>query len=307
MYGPKVNALPAEDREVLGKQIQVLEETKRLPLVEQQCNDLLREVRSLAGDLHALCSSVCSTRDQIVAMRTSSVSQLNQELASVRLTFERSVNHQARDRFQSTYGQEGVDLVGYIQRFGKSESYENLKELFARLLDLQLTQDKWDVNRVLWDVKFVDLLDVLDEDDVGISLSVGKAGFVPIQNLSAGQRCVAVFPLLLRNTRGPLVIDQPEDNLDNRYIADTIAPDLLNRKQLQQFVVTSHNANLVVLTDADLIIHMDSDGAKCEFAMTGFLSCASSAVRGSVVDVLDGGEAALAARQRKYGLGAFDT
>src|SRR4030088_2848002 len=75
------------------------------------------------------------------------------------------------------------------------------------------------------------------------------------QNLSAGQRCVAVFPLLLRNTKGPLVIDQPEDNLDNRYIADIIAPDLLERKRGQHFLVTSHNANLVVLTDADLIIH----------------------------------------------------
>src|SRR5437667_10445069 len=99
----------------------------------------------------------------------------------------------------------------------------------------------------------IDLLDVLDEDDIQISLEVGKAGYVPIQNLSAGQRCVAVFPLLLRNSKGPLVIDQPEDNLDNRYIADIVAPDLCARKQGQQFVVTSHNANLVVLTDADLI------------------------------------------------------
>ena len=64
---------------------------------------------------------------------------------------------------------------------------------------------------------------------------VGKRGFVEIQSLSAGQRCVAVFPLLLRNSRGPLVIDQPEDNLDNRYIADTIGPDLLRKKCSQQY------------------------------------------------------------------------
>ena len=131
-------------------------------------------------------------------------------------------------------------------------------------------------------------------------LRVGKAGFVAIQNLSAGQRCVAVFPLLLRNTKAPLVIDQPEDNLDNRHIADVIAPDLLTRKVKQQFLVTSHNANLVVLADADLVIHVDSDGARCSFPQTGFLACATSKVKQSVLDVLDGGEAALAARQRKY-------
>jgi ABC-type Mn2+/Zn2+ transport system ATPase subunit len=123
-----------------------------------------------------------------------------------------------------------------------------------------------------------------------------------MKNLSAGQRCVAVFPLLLRNTRGPLVIDQPEDNLDNRYIADVIAPDLLHRKQRQQFIVTSHNANLVVLTDADLVIHFDSDGTTSFIPAAGFLSCATSTIRQSVLDVLDGGEAALAARQRKYGI-----
>ncbi len=126
---------------------------------------------------------------------------------------------------------------------------------------MDIDQDKWTIESQLLDrCKFVDLLEVIDDDDVEISLEVGNRGFVPIQNLSAGQRCVAVFPLLLRNSRGPLVIDQPEDNLDNRYIADTIAPDLLNKKQGQQFLLTSHNANLVVLTDADLIFHIDSDG-----------------------------------------------
>jgi len=59
-------------------------------------------------------------------------------------------------------------------------------------------QDKWDVGTTLWDVRLEQLLDVWDDDDVEISLAVGKAGYVAIQNLSAGQRYVAVFQLLLR-------------------------------------------------------------------------------------------------------------
>jgi DNA repair ATPase RecN len=302
VYTPRVNALPQEDREILTKQIQVLEDTKRLPLIEKQCSDLLAEVRSLANELTNNCEAIGALRDQIVQRRESLVASLNTELLGVRLKFLRSANRNAVTRFQQRYGAEGAMLVGFVQRFGKAEAYENLKELFAKLADLQLEQDKWwEVDKVLFDIKFVDLLDVFDEDDVEILLNVGKVGFVPIQNLSAGQRCVAVFPLLLRNTKGPLVIDQPEDNLDNRYIADIISPDLLSRKQQQQFLVTSHNANLVVLTDADLIIHVDSDGAQSSFPTVGFLACAASPVRQSVLDVLDGGEAALAARQRKYG------
>ena len=99
-----------------------------------------------------------------------------------------------------------------------------------------------------------------------------------------------------------MIIDQPEDNLDNRYIADTIAEDLLRKKAEQQFLVTSHNANLVVLTDADLIVHVDSDGTSSTLPVAGFLSYGGSPVKQAVLDVLDGGEAALGARQRKYGL-----
>jgi DNA repair ATPase RecN len=301
VYAPKVNALPAEDREILSKQIQVLEETKRLPLVEKQCQEFMREVRSVAEELRALSDAICQIRENVVAGRERLVAGLNADLGSVRLRFLRSANQESRSRFQSRHGADGAALLGFVQAFGKAESYQNLRDLFDKLASLTLQQEQWDVSALLWDVRLLDLLDVFDDDDVEISLAVGKAGFVPLQNLSAGQRCVAVFPLLLRNTRGPLVVDQPEDNLDNRYIADVIAPDLLRRKQHQQFIVTSHNANLVVLTDADLVIHVDSDGATSRFPAAGFLSCSASGVRQSVLDVLDGGETALAARQRKYG------
>jgi len=234
--------------------------------------------------------------------RESLVAKLNSELPGVRLQFKRAANREARDRFQSSYGPEGVSLVGFVDSLTGTETYERLRQLFNKLLKLGTEQDKWDVQDTLFDAKLVDFLDVLDEDDVDLLLSVGSRGFVPIQNLSAGQRCVAVFPLLLRNSRGPLVIDQPEDNLDNRYIADTIGPDLLRKKRTQQYLVTSHNANLVVLTDADLIVHVDSDGNTVEYASSGFLACSESAVRTSVLDVLDGGEQALVARQMKYGM-----
>jgi hypothetical protein len=303
VYTPKVNALPPEDREILTKQILVLEETKRLPLVEKECEELLKTVTSTSRELSDICDAICKTREQIVAGREQLVSSINREMGSViQLRFLRSANKESRSLFQNRYGNDGVILVGYVQRFGKPESYENLKALFDKLTLLSLDQGQWDITDTLWDIRLLELLDVFDEDDVEIALAVGKAGFVPMKNLSAGQRCVAVFPLLLRNTRGPLVIDQPEDNLDNRYIADVIAPDLLHRKQRQQFIVTSHNANLVVLTDADLVIHFDSDGTTSFIPAAGFLSCATSTIRQSVLDVLDGGEAALAARQRKYGI-----
>ena len=102
--------------------------------------------------------------------------------------------------------------------------------------------------------------------------------------------------------KGPLIIDQPEDNLDNRHIAGVIAPQLLKKKRAQQFIMTSHNANLVVLTDAELIMHVDLDGSQGKIVDSGFLACADSRIKDAVLKVLDGGESALKARQAKYGI-----
>ena len=251
-YTPAVDILPPEDRQILTKQIQILEETKKLPSVQSDCKEKLRELHALAKQLHSFCDAVCKLRDQAIQERSELVDTLNSELPGVKLEFRPAANTEARDRFQGNYPTEGASLLGFVDRYRGRDAYERLRDLFAKLQALGVEEDKWTVETHLFDTKFVDLLDVIDDDDVGIFLKVGSRGFVEIQNLSAGQRCVAVFPLLLRNSRGPLVIDQPEDNLDNRYIADNIGPDLLEKKQAQQYLVTSHNANLVVLTDADL-------------------------------------------------------
>ncbi len=301
-YAPAVALLSPEDREILAKQIQVLEETKRLPSVEITCTEQLRELRALAAQLHSSCAEVCVLRERIVESRSRLVEALNTELPGIKLEFRRAANREARERFQGSYPTDGASLLGFVDGYKGRDAYEKLRDLFSNLQSLDLEKDKWTVESRLYDAKLVDLLDVIDEDDVGISLEVGQRGFVEIQNLSAGQRCVAIFPLLLRNGRGPLVIDQPEDNLDNRYIAGTIAPDLRAKKRNQQYVVTSHNANLVVLTDADLILHVDSDGAHAEFPAAGFLAWQKSLIKSAVLNVLDGGEAALRARQKKYGI-----
>jgi DNA repair ATPase RecN len=300
-YEPTVATLPPEDREILSRQIQTIEETKNLPQVEQRCKNIQREVSDLARSLHSHCEAICTARDCIAAVREGRVNAVNAESSSIRLKLLRSSDHARRDQFRNSYGQDGAAFTSFIDGYEGAHSYQKLKRLFASFIDLNTEEETWSVKDLLLDAKFVEFLRVIDDDDVEIALVVGKAGPIPIQSLSAGQRCTAVFPLLLRNNRKPLVIDQPEDNLDNRYIADAIAPELLSKKRQQQFILTSHNANLVVLTDAELICQFDSDGKTGTISERGFLACGKSRVKSAVVDVLDGGETALEARRRKYG------
>jgi len=301
VYIPRVQLLQPEERDILTRQIQILEETRTLPQKEEDCNALHTEVIKLASLIKNLCDVVCKARDEICQIRESTVLRVNKDLDSVRLAFTRGGNKSGFTWYQEKYAKDSSSFVNFLQSYGQSEAYQNFRELFDKLQNLDIAASGWNVNELMWDVKFVDFLSVVDDDDVEISLQVGTPGFVSIQNLSAGQRCTAVFPLLLRNARGPLVIDQPEDNLDNRHIADSIAPDLLRRKSEQQYITTSHNANLVVLTDADLIFQMHSDGRSGWVESSGFLACPKSSIIRAVLDILDGGEVALEARRKKYG------
>lgn len=147
------------------------------------------------------------------------------------------------------------------------------------------------------------LITVLENDDLDVRFAVGKPGepFSPIDQLSAGQRCTAIFPILLKLKDGPLVVDQPEDNLDNRHIAKSVSPVLVADKRVRQIILTSHNANLVVLSDPENIAVFEAVDGRGVLALAGFLSHRDSAVTQPVLDILDGGQRALDLRTRKYG------
>lgn len=141
-----------------------------------------------------------------------------------------------------------------------------------------------------------------------IQLNVGEDGaerWKPIEDLSAGQKATAVLLLLLGGSVSPLVIDQPEDDLDNRFIADTIVDTMRHEKRRRQFVFSSHNANIPVLGDAEQIVTLRpgvADGrehSQVSRAETGSLD--QEDVRAAVERHLEGGRAAFELRRAKYG------
>ena len=98
-----------------------------------------------------------------------------------------------------------------------------------------------------------------------ISLNIAPEGDTPswqeLDRLSTGQKSTAVLMLLLLESDAPLVVDQPEDDLDNRFITAGIVPKMREEKRRRQFVFSSHNANIPVLGDAELILGLTASGA----------------------------------------------
>lgn len=156
-----------------------------------------------------------------------------------------------------------------------------------------------------------DTLMALEEVELPVStdleLNVGSKSdpiWRNLDRLSTGQKATALLLLLMERGSGPLVIDQPEDDLDNRFIFEDIVPRL-RKKGIRQVVFSSHNANIPVLGDADQIAAMetmeDGSGVVGALAKDGLGSIDHEPVRRMVEEVLEGGREAFITRRYLYG------
>jgi len=125
---------------------------------------------------------------------------------------------------------------------------------------------------------------------------------IPFREASAGQQATALLTVLLNQPGIPLLIDQPEDDIDNRAI-DQIIKNIWDAKKKRQLIFTSHNANLVVNGDAELVICCDYKDSTSQ--TRGIIkeegAIDKKSVRTEITSVMEGGEKAFKLRKDKYG------
>lgn len=114
--------------------------------------------------------------------------------------------------------------------------------------------------------------------------------------LSTGQKCTTILPILLLDSDNPLLVDQPEDNLDNRFIYECVVEKVREIKARRQLIFVTHNPNIPVLGDAERVFVLDSNGARGRVEKRGDVD----ACKGEIVTLLEGGEDAFKERRRRY-------
>jgi ABC-type Mn2+/Zn2+ transport system ATPase subunit len=124
------------------------------------------------------------------------------------------------------------------------------------------------------------------------------AGSIAEGSLSDGQRNTAALALLLAQEGGPLVIDQPEDELDSNFVFRELIPMLRKVKSKRQLIMATHNANLPVNGDAELVYAFEARDGKGEALACGGLDQAS--VTKAVLDIMEGTKEAFRRRREKY-------
>lgn len=146
--------------------------------------------------------------------------------------------------------------------------------------------------------EFYQLISNLDYIDIEYSLKVGDR---TLQELSPGERGIVllIFYLALSKNDIPIIIDQPEDNLDNQSVYDKLVPCICEAKKKRQVIIVTHNPNIAVACDAEQIIYcnIDKNDNKISY-ISGAIE--NKCIRDKVIDVLEGTMPAFNLRRRKY-------
>jgi len=184
---------------------------------------------------------------------------------------------------------DGLLLSEYFQK-GK----EKIIEKFA------LTENMAE-KLVAWfsdEEKLFELETLFPEDKIVIKLKVNNE-YKEIEKLSDGQKATALLLLLFAQEDRILILDQPEEDLDNRFIYEDVVKILRDYKSKRQFIIATHNANIPVIGDSEQIIVLESEEDKCKIVDTGSVDKAS--IRNHVKNIMEGGEEAFRLRVEKYG------
>ncbi len=176
-----------------------------------------------------------------------------------------------------------------VDRFGISENWakrvcDSFNERRERLRELEI---------------------LFPDDTVEIKFAPDEAEAKPLNRLSRGQRATAILLILLSLGKRPLIIDQPEDDLDNRFIYEDVVRILRKLKLSKQIITATHNPNIPVLGDADLVLVLESEKREDRKAEVGRVTRSGSIdgakIRESIKLVMEGGEQAFLRRAQKYG------
>lgn len=200
------------------------------------------------------------------------------------------LHHQPKDpRFPNkvaAFKQALVDFVqtGLASAIGQSISVD--RRFYARLVNADIFD--LTTNILLW----------FPEDLVSVRYRPRDGqDYIAVDRGSPGQKTAALLTVILQMGADPLVLDQPEDDLENKLIRHLAVETLKNIKSQRQLIISTHNANVVVTSAAENILVLEHGALAPGIETEGTLQ--NSEVKNNVCEILEGGEDAITTRYRR--------
>ncbi len=191
---------------------------------------------------------------------------------------------------------EGVEYINSLIRKYDFRDFDGVINFIDTMLD-SATKDEDKVESLIKKrLEFYNHITGLEYFNVGFSLTMGDK---QLDQLSPGEKgaVLLIFYLALDKEEKPLIIDQPEDNLDNQSVYDKLVPCVLEAKKNRQVIIITHNPNLAVACDSELIIYSENVGNEIVYSSG---SIEEEEIKSRLVDILEGTMPAFDLRRNKY-------
>lgn len=295
-----------EERTDLQKQLETIEKFKiDLSRIEQEYKELesqLREVFfSISDKRKKYASSILKPNDNVRIVVTPLMSEI-----SFREFLKKTLNKNTQSI------NEDIDTIcsKIFASSASSEQIERALEWFRNLIrstrdgerDKAFSSDFCKAIQNMNDNDFYKLCIILPDDRIELQYKPegARSNYQPLSTASAGQKAAAIITLILSQSDSPVLLDQPEDDLDNRLVYELVVQRMKLCKEQRQIIVVTHNANIPVNGDAEYIISMESQSLNVDVRNAGTID--NTSIRKEICDVMEGTEYAFEMRAKKYHL-----
>ncbi len=302
-----------QQRQVIEQRLAILDENKK------QVTDLNSEADDSLKRLLNVRHKLTKARKQFLqhVLRNNKYVRIGIEPYGARDTVEKEFRQliQKEDgSFANAIGSpDGEGLLGDLYEAQDTETFERkLKETKTLVKDIAsgesqpaslADQGRFSTHLNKLPPEAIDRLESwFPEDSLHVQYSTAGDGrnFRSIEEGSPGQKTAALLAFLLSYGDEPLILDQPEDDLDNYLIYDLIVTQLREVKLSRQVLVVTHNANIVVNGDAELVVAMAARGGETHKECEGSLQ--DQKVRNTICSIMEGGRRAFEDRYRRIAL-----
>lgn len=270
---------------------------------DQQAKEKLRS--DLLAKRSDLLNRTSEFRDQRFKLRKAVASRLTERFESIRVTVQQSADPVTfKALVAETLKGSGVKNVKTADKLAEvflPQELSRAAEGRDHLLIAKRTAFDDERARKIIDALRSDgvryEIETVDMDDVPLIELLDGGAFKASPHLSTGQRCTTILPILLVQSERPLIVDQPEDNLDNAFIYDTVVKALEAVRGTRQVIFVTHNPNIPVLGEADRVFVFESDGSHAQLRRFGTVDDCKR----DIETILEGGREAFLKRKARYG------
>ena len=276
---------------------------KEMEKVEKELNSKLDERKRIKEEMK-------KERHELFKIRQKEIEKINNLLkgrARLKIEFEKEMKdfeHELKSLISGS-GIRGTVVENIIKRkdlaidgMMLSEYIDEGEEKLKKEFGFTNTMAKKFVEHFSNDRRRFKLETVFPEDRIIIELKVNE-DYKPIEELSVGQKATALLLLLFAYENRILIFDQPEEDLDNRFIYEDVVKILREFKGKRQIIVATHNANIPVIGDSELILVLEARKDKCMIINRG--SVDKDSIKQDIKHIMEGGEEAFRLRIEKYG------